>query len=194
MTEVFVVDDHPIVAQGVALVLDDDPELRFAGSAGGLQEAITAVTRIRPDVVLLDVRLPDTDVVTAVGTLKRAAPATRILLFTADPTHPHVRGARIAGALGTLAKDTPPDRLRRLIRTAAEGGPLNIDDHNASLLTARQHDVLTRVATGMTNIEIAEELGLQASTVKAYWQETMQRLGVHNRAEAIAAAYRRGLL
>jgi DNA-binding NarL/FixJ family response regulator len=194
VTTVFVVDDHPIVAQGIALVLDGDAELRFAGAAGGLREATADVARVRPDVVLLDVRLPGTDVVTAVEALTRAAPAARILLFTADPSHPHVRNARAAGAVATLAKDTPPARLRRLIRAAAQGGPLEDDTDDASVLTARQHDVLTRVATGMTNVEIAEELGLQPTTVKAYWQETMQRLGVRNRAEAIAAAYRRGLL
>lgn len=194
MIGVFVVDDHPIVAQGIELVLDDDTDLRFAGAAGVLSDATDAVGRILPDVILLDVRLPDTDVVTAVDALTRAAPAACILLFTADPSHPHVRSARAAGAVATLAKDTPPERLRRLIRAAARGETLEDDSGDAGVLTARQHDVLSKIATGMTNIEIAEELGLQPNTVKAYWQETMWRLGVRNRAEAIATAYRRGLL
>ncbi len=194
MTTVFVVDDHPIVAQGIELVLTGDPQLRFAGGASALHEAIAAVARVKPDVVLLDVRLPDTDVVTAVEALTRAAPSARILLFTADPRHPHVRNARAAGALATLAKDTPPAFLRRLIWTAAQGVPFEEITDDPTVLTARQHDVLIRVATGMTNGEIAEQLGLQLTTVKAYWQETMQRLCVRNRAEAIAAAYQRGLL
>lgn len=194
MITVFIVDDHPVVAQGIAMILDGDEQLQFAGAASGLREAITAVARFKPDVVLLDVRLPGTDVVTGVEALIRAAPTVRILLFTADPEHMQVRNARAAGALATLAKDTPPARLRRFIRTVAAGEPLDGDTDDPGVLTARQYDVLARVATGMTNGEIAEQLGLQPTTVKTYWQETMQRLGVRNRAEAIAAAYRRGLL
>lgn len=193
MTSVFVIDDHPIVAQGIALVLDGDPELRFAGGCDELGEAVLAMDRIRPSVVLLDVRLPGTDVVTAVRALTHAAPETRILLFTAYPRHADVRRARSAGAVATVAKDTPPAQLRELIRAVVRGELLG-GDLGSGVLTGRQHDVLCRVATGMTNVEIAAQLGLQPTTVKAYWKETMQRLGVRNRAEAIAAAYQRGLL
>ncbi|KRB75073.1 hypothetical protein ASE01_17060 [Nocardioides sp. Root190] len=194
MTRVFVVDDHPVVAQGVGWALDDEPDLEFVGAAPTLHQAVAAVAGARPDVVLLDVRIPDTDVVVAVRDLLRAAPGAAIVLFTADPSHPYVRAARAAGAVATVSKDTAPARLRAIIRSAAVGTRLDEDDAITALLTPRQQDVLVRVATGMTTIEIATELNLQATTVKAYWQEAMQRLGVRNRAEAIASAYRRGLL
>lgn len=194
MTSVFVVDDHPIVAEGVALVLQDDGDLTYVGAAGTLAEATTAVALLCPDVILLDVRLPDSDVETAVRSLKRTLVAANIVLFTADPAHPHIRRARASGAVATVAKHTAPARLRDIIRAAATGRSLTEDGEVEGVLTPRQHDVLSRVATGLTTIEIAEELGLQPTTVKAYWQETMQRLDVRNRAEAIAAAYRRGLL
>ena len=194
MTTVLVVDDHPVVAQGVAFVLEGDPDLTFAGAAVTAGEAVALAQRTDPDVVLLDVRLPDRDVVAAVRDLRRAAPRAAILLFTADPSHPHIHDARTAGALAVLAKDTPPTALRRALHEAAAGRAPASARGPAALLTARQHDVLLRVATGMTNAEIAHELRLQPTTVKAYWQETMQRLNVRNRAEAIAAAYRRGLL
>lgn len=194
MTRVFVVDDHPVVAQGVSWALDDEPDLEFVGAARTLSEALGAIAKARPDVLLLDVRLPDTDVVSAVRDLSAAASWAHIVLFTADPSHPQVRAARAAGALTTVAKDTLPTRLRAIIRAVAAGEPLGEDHAAEAVLTPRQHDVLARVATGMTTTEIATDLGLQATTVKAYWQEAMQRLGVRNRAEAIASAYRRGLL
>lgn len=193
MIGIFVIDDHPIVAQGVTAVLAEAADLVFVGSAATLAEGLTAVATSGPDVVLLDVRLPDTDPVTAVEALRRALPQARIVLFTADPTHPHIRGARAAGAVATVAKDAGPESLRAVLRQVVAGVPTR-DDAEPGLLTPRQHDVLTRVAMGMTGTEIAAELKLRPTTVKAYWQETMQRLGVRNRAEAIAAAYHRGLL
>ena len=193
MIGVFVVDDHPIVAQGVEMTLEDEPDLRFVGSASTLAEAITLLPGLRPRIILLDVRLPDADVETAVRAIRRRAETAHVVLFTADPTHPHIRRARAAGAVATVPKDTSPTRLREIIRNAAAGRALAIEP-DGGVLTPRQHDVLSRVAVGMTNAEIAHELGLKPTTVKAYWQGTMQRLDVRNRAEAIAAAYRRGLL
>ncbi|OZC73985.1 DNA-binding response regulator [Rhodococcus sp. 06-462-5] len=194
MTSVYVVDDHPIVGHGVQLILDGEPDLTFAGASGALPDAVSAVARIRPEVILLDVRLPGTDAVRAVKALLQSGPSSRIALFTADPSHPHVRGARTAGAVATLAKDTAPGRLRELIREVAAGVAIPNEGIEASIFTARQLDVLTLVAVGLTNQEIADELGVQPTTVKTYWQEAMQRLGVRNRAEAIAVAYRQGLL
>lgn len=194
MTRVVVVDDHPVVAQGVAFVLEDDRDLSFVGAARSAGEAVGLVQRTHPDVVLLDVRLPDRGVVATVQQIRRSAPAAAILLFTAHPSHPDLGQARAAGALAVLAKDTAPHDLRRALHEAASGKAPSSAAGPAAVLTARQQDVLVRVATGMTTVEIATELRLQPTTVKAYWQETMQRLNVRNRAEAIAVAYRRGLL
>lgn len=193
MTSIFVIDDHPVVAQGIALTVEDDDELVFVGEAASIADAGGHLRRLRPDLVLLDVRIPGTHVVEAMAVLRRLVPDVIVLLFTADPRHPDVRDALRVGALAVVAKDTPPAQLRAVLRAAARGSSPHVED-TSPILTPRQHDVLTRVATGMTNAEIAEELGLRPTTVKTYWQETMQRLGVRNRAEAIGAAYRDGLL
>ncbi|HKU10167.1 MAG TPA: response regulator transcription factor, partial [Sinomonas sp.] len=159
-TTVHVVDDHPVVRQGVAIVLEGDAELVLLGSSATSAEAVAAVKREPPAVVLLDVRLADADVVTTVGALLEACPSTRIVLFTADPDHPLVPAALRAGALAVVPKDVPPSVLRRVIRDAA-GGRLRdrVPPASEPLLTARQQQVLENVARGMTNTEVAVLLG-----------------------------------
>lgn len=194
---VLVVDDHPVVAQGVAYVLDGDPAAALVGAAETVDEAVRCAGAVKPDVVLLDVRMPDATVVAAVRAILDASSRSAIVLFTGDAQHPSVRGALGAGAVGVVAKNAPPAGLRAVIRDAAAGELSALAGHSGpqrATLTPRQFDVLQCVATGMTNVEIATELGLQPATVKAYWEEAMQRLGVRNRAEAIAAAYRTQLL
>ncbi|WP_168187126.1 response regulator transcription factor [Williamsia sp. 1138] len=189
----FIVDDHPIVQHGVAKILEGAPEFSLVGAAATLQEAVAVARHTRPTVILLDVRLHGTDVLTAVTSIRLATPTSQILLFTAHPGHPDITKARRAGAIATLPKELPPARLREAMRAAGDGS-LQVDEPTQDRLTPRQREILNRVATGMTNAEIADELGLQTSTVKAYWQDAMQRLDVRNRAEAIVAAYRLNLL
>lgn len=129
----------------------------------------------------------------AVDELIRLGSAT-VVLFTADASHPQVPTAMRHGAVTTITKDTPPAEMRSIIRAAANGEALAPGRPEQRILTDRQLEVLRLVSAGMTNGEIADELGLAVTTVKAYWQETMQRLGVRNRAEAIVAGYRAGLL
>lgn len=194
---VLVVDDHPVVAQGVANVVDGDTAIDVVGAASTAAEAVRCAESLRPDVVLLDVRLPDSDVVATVRGIAAASASSAVVLFTGDTGHRDVRAALEAGALGVVAKDALPADLRTAIRAAADGTrtvPSSPVEPSPSALTPRQHDVLQCVATGMTNSEIAEQLHLKPATVKAYWQEAMQRLGVRNRAEAIAVAYRDRIL
>ena len=159
-----------------------------------LPEAVAAVHGRKPDVILLDVRLGDTDVTSAVTALGAAAPQARIVLFTADPHNPQIPHARRAGAVTTVPKDTAPATLRAVVRAAHQGTLRDDAPPGRALLTPRQREVLACVASGMTNSEIGEELGLRPTTVKAYWQEILQRIGARNRADAIATAYRLGLL
>lgn len=191
---VLVVDDHPVVAQGVAYVLEGDVTSVLVGATATVGEAVLRAGALTPDVVLLDVRMPDADVVAAVRGIVDASSRSAIVLFTGDARHPDVRAALAAGAIAVVAKDAPPAELRAAIRDAAEGKLAAPTGPAKSTLTPRQFDVLQCVATGMTNVEIAAQLGLRPATVKAYWEEAMQRLGVRNRAEAIAAAYRSRLL
>ena len=190
---VFVVDDHPIVQQGVSNVFEDDSDIMLVGAAETLSSAVSSVRTLRPDVILLDVRLGDEKVASAVTALRRAWSSSHIVLFTAHPAHAGIREALKAGAIATLPKEIAPIQLREAVR-AAFAGSLQRGVLEPDWLTPRQREVLEGVASGMTNIEIADRLRLQPATVKAYWQEAMQRLGVRNRAEAIATAYRLDLL
>jgi len=198
---VVVIDDHPIVEQGVRNIVFEDDGLTFAGAAQTLEAAAHLVESRRPNVILLDVRLGDTDATTAVRRLRGIHPPAAIILFTAHPRSSDTLRAIQAGACTAIAKDTPPRRIRELVKAAASGSrpgdagsPAASLTPHPSILTPRQLEVLERVAAGMTNSEIAEELNLRPTTVKAYWQESMQRLGVRNRAAAIALAYNQGLL
>ncbi|MEV3927556.1 response regulator transcription factor [Actinomadura coerulea] len=192
--KLFVVDDHPIVQAGIENVFVDEDEFELLGAATSLPEAVTAVHRRKPDVILLDVRLGDTDVTSAVTALSAAAPQVRVVLFTADPQNPQIPRARRAGAVTTVPKDVAPAELRAIVRAAYEGTLRDEAPPARALLTPRQCEVLACVASGMTNTEVAQELGLRPTTVKAYWQEILQRIGARNRADAIATAYRLGLL
>lgn len=192
--KLFVVDDHPIVQAGVENVFVDEDEFELLGAATSLPEAVAEVHKRQPDVILLDVRLGDTDVTSAVTDLRAAAPEARVVLFTADPRNPQIPHARRAGAVTTVPKNTAPAELRAVVRAARDGTLCDEAPRERALLTLRQQEVLACVASGMTNNEIAEELGLRSTTVKAYWQEILQRIGARNRADAIATAYRLGLL
>lgn len=190
MTRVHVVDDHPVVRQGVALVLADHPHLELTGSSSNAAQALVKVVREQPDVILLDVRLQGSNVVTVVRSLRRASSDSRILLFTADPAHPMIPAALAAGAAAVVSKDVSPTDLRDILvekSSAASRPPVR-------LLTPRQQEVLELIAQGLTNAEVADHLGLASETVKDYWQQVRQRLGARNRAEAITVAHQRGLL
>lgn len=120
--------------------------------------------------------MPNSGVLDAVRGILEASPRSAILLFTGDARHPDVRAALAAGAIGLVAKDTTPADLRAAIRDAAAGELVSADERMGSAthtLTPRELDVLHCVATGMTNVQIAAQLGLQATTVKAYWEEAM---------------------
>lgn len=195
MIRVHVIDDHPVVRQGVGVLFEGDGDIAVEGGSSTATEGIARVAASQPDVVLLDVRLTGADVVSTVRQLRDHAPGTWVVLFTADPDHPSIPAARRAGAIATVSKDVSPGALRGIVRDAAAGrlvaSPVPAE---TEVLTPRQRQVLALVAVGMTNGEIAAELRLRPETVKDYWKLTMQRLGVRNRAEAIAHAYRSGLL
>ncbi|HRI94641.1 MAG TPA: response regulator transcription factor [Nocardioides sp.] len=198
---IVVIDDHPIVEEGVRNLVSADGDLTFAGAAQTLRAGLRMVQSCRPDVILLDVRLGETGATTAVHALRSIHPSAAIILFTAHPRSADAARAIRAGACSAIPKETPPRRIRELVKAVVSGSvvsgrglPALIHGSDRHSLTPRQLEVLEMVAAGMTNREIAEELHLRPTTVKAYWQESMQRLGVRNRAEAIAFAYSQGLL
>jgi two-component system, NarL family, nitrate/nitrite response regulator NarL len=197
-----VVDDHPVVRDGLSSLADGSPSIRIVGYAATGAEAVASVKSLAPDVILLDLRLPDQLAPELTSILRAMVPTARIVLFTAFPDHPAVEAALAAGAHGLLPKDASRTDLITAITRAARGEsvdaftPLHgeLRHANNSVIARREYDVLRRVATGETNIEIAEAMGLTRNTVKAYLQSAMHKLGARNRVEAISRARERGLL
>jgi two-component system nitrate/nitrite response regulator NarL len=206
LTRVLVVDDHPIVLDGVTLALQTTTWLQVAGYARTGRDAIEAVERLRPDIVLLDLRLPDMLAPEAITAMLSRAPATRVVLFTAYPDHAACQAALSAGAHGLLVKDTERADLVDVIRRVITGEHVISADTTGDRdlvadrklrqhgLTRREYDILRRVAMGETNPQIATALGLRTNTVKTYLQRTLEKLGAHNRIEALTRANQLGIL
>jgi two-component system, NarL family, nitrate/nitrite response regulator NarL len=206
MIRVLVVDDHPIVLDGVALALQRTSFLEVAGYARNGRDAVAAVRRDPPDVVLLDLRLPDMLAPEAIGKLLREAPAVKVVVFTAYPEHAALTAALAAGAHGVVVKDTERADLVDVIRRVAAGERVVSADTGADRgvlvdrklrehgLTRREYEILRHVAMGETNPEIADTLGLTRNTVKTYLQRALEKLGARNRVEAVARASERGIL
>jgi len=203
---ILVVDDHPVVLDGVTLALQATPWLRIVGYARNGADAITAARMLRPDVVLLDVRLPDMLGPEVVPALQAGTPGVRILLFTAHPDHVAVGAALDAGADGLVVKDTERADLVNVITRVVAGERVvcaGLHDDSQLLfaqklrrhgLTRREYEILRHVAMGKTNPEIAEALGLARNTVKTYLQRALEKLHAHNRVEALARASQLGIL
>lgn len=202
MIRVLVADDHPIVLDGVTLALQTTSWLQVAGYARNGREAIAAVERLRPDVVLLDLRLPDMLGPEAIRALMARCPGVKIVLFTAYPDHAALEAALAAGAHGVVVKDTERADLVDVIKRVVDGERvICVDDSfvlNRKLrdhgLTKREYEILRRVAMGETNPEIAVALGLTRNTVKTYLQRTLEKLGARNRVEALSKAGQLGIL
>ncbi|GAA1790657.1 response regulator transcription factor [Planosporangium flavigriseum] len=203
---VLVVDDHPVVLDGVALALQRTMFVTVAGYARSASEAIEAARQSHPDVVLLDLRLPDMLAPETIRALLAQDPTIKIIIFTAYPDHAALDAALAAGAHGAVVKDIEQadlvDAIRRVAagervvyaNTGHDGGDIlhrKLREHG---LTRREYEILRHVAMGQTNPEIATALGLTRNTVKTYLQRTMQKLGAHNRVEALARANQLGIL
>lgn len=195
---VFVVDDHPVVRDGVALLANTSRKIEVVGYAATGKSALEMATTARPDVILLDLRLPDVLAPELICALRAIVPQARIVVFTAYPDHPAVRAALDAGACGVVPKDAARTDLVSVITGASLGDEAVVAYHPAArpkaLVGRREYDVLRRVAIGETNQEIAEAMCLSPNTVKAYLRNLMQKLDARNRVEAISRAREVGLL
>lgn len=201
-----VVDDHPVVCDGVSLLLSRGSNIEVVGNAERGRDAVLAAAQLRPDVVLLDLRLPDADPPRLVSQLLSAAPGCRVLLFTAHADVAAVQACLEVGAAGCLLKDVGTAELINAVHTVVSGRrvvdprlgrrpDLGLRERLDVLsMTRREFEVVRLVATGMSNPEIAQELGLARNTVKTYLQSAMQKLGARNRVEAIGKAHEARLL
>ncbi|MEU4620368.1 response regulator transcription factor [Actinoplanes sp. NPDC023801] len=203
-----IVDDHPVVRDGLRGMLGTQPDLEVAGEAAGGAEALTVVGAIRPDVVLTDLRMPEPSGGTLIRLLLERVPQTRILVLTTHDTDSDVLPAIEAGAIGYLLKDAPREELFRAVRAAARGETVLSPSVGALLLarvrpghpvpsatlSAREREVLALIAQGRTNRETAAALFITEATVKTHLLHIYAKLGAPDRAAAVSAAHRRGLL
>ncbi|MFI5841911.1 response regulator [Catenuloplanes sp. NPDC051500] len=197
-----IVDDHPIVRDGLVSLFDGDPGFEVLGEAADGAEAVRLARALHPHVILMDLRMPGTDGLTATREL---AADFRILVLTTYDTDHHVLPAIEAGATGYLLKDAPRDELTRAVRAAARGEAVLAPSVAALLmqrirkpppgpLSARELEVLRLIADGATNREAATKLFLTEATVKSHTLSIYTKLGVNDRAAAVTEAFHRGLL
>ena len=206
MIRIVLVDDHPIVRQGLTASLEDEPDFSVVGAAGSAEQALDLVAAQRPEVVLLDLELPGIGGVEAIPRLVAASPGSAVLVFTAYQTDERVLGAIRAGARGYLLKGATTAEIAAAIRTVAAGGSALEPQvaarllaavrspHPTGHLTARERDVLRLVADGLAGKQIARALGISERTVKFHTTSLLRKLGADNRAQAVALAAQRGLL
>ncbi|MFC5835065.1 response regulator [Nonomuraea insulae] len=198
-----VVDDHPIVRDGLRGMFTGEPGFEVVGVAGDGAQAVTLAEELRPDVILMDLRMPGTDGVTAIRRLAERGSTARILVLTTYDTDSDVLPAIEAGATGYLLKDAMPEELVRAVRAAARGEAVLSPSVATRLigqvrapadqLSARELEVLALIARGSTNREAASRLFISEATVKSHLLHIYAKLGVNDRAAAVAVAFERGL-
>ncbi len=200
-----IADDHPVVRDGLRGMLAAEPDFEVVGEAASGAEAVRLVERERPDVVLMDLRMPGVDGVAATTEILARFPGIRVLVLTTYDTDADILRAVEAGATGYLLKDTPRERLFPAIRSAARGetvlaptvatrlvGRMRLPAGEA--LTAREVEVLGQVAKGASNADIAASLFISEATVKTHLLHIFAKLGVDDRTAAVMAALERGIL
>jgi DNA-binding NarL/FixJ family response regulator len=202
---IVIADDHPIFRAGLQGLLSAQDDFEVVGEAANGREAVAVVRHTSPEVLLMDLQMPELDGVSATREIKQVAPATRILILTTYDSDGDILRAVEAGATGYLLKDTPREELFRAIRATARGdsvlspsvasklvgrarGPVNRS------LSAREIEVLTLVARGISNKIIGKDLRISEATVKTHLLHIFEKLGVDDRTAAVTAAMERGML
>ncbi|MFI0410158.1 response regulator [Actinomadura sp. 3N508] len=202
---IIVVDDHTVMRAGVVALLASEPTIDIVGEAGDGHEAVELVERLRPDVALLDLRMPVLDGVAATERIAARGTGTRVLVLTTYDTDADIEHAIEAGAIGYLLKDTTRDQLVDAIHAAARGetvlAPRVAEKLVARMrrpapvtLTAREIDVLNAVADGLSNADIGRRLVIAEATVKTHLLRVFAKLDVSDRTHAVIVALDRGLI
>jgi DNA-binding NarL/FixJ family response regulator len=206
MINVLVVDDHPVVRHGLVSILRWEKDMHIVGEAADGQSALRLILEVRPDVVLLDLRLPELSGVEVMQRTKVQAPEVRFLVLTTYDTDDYIGPALAAGAQGYLLKDVTPEELGRAVRSLMQGGAALEPTVAARVLgrisggirdeelSARELEVLKLLTDGASNKAIAVQLGLTENTVKSHISHVFDKLAVQSRSEAVAVALRRGLV
>jgi DNA-binding NarL/FixJ family response regulator len=213
MTRVLIVDDDHLMRAGLVELLANDPSIEVAGEASTGREAVDRARQLAPEVVLMDVRMPDLDGIAATRELSRSAPAARVLILTTFEQDDYIFGALRAGASGFLLKRTRPEELIAAVHTVAAGDSLlspsvtrRVIDRMAQQptpdltdrarldeLTPREREVLALIARGLSNREIAGALVVEESTIRTHVKRVLMKLGLRDRVQAVIFAYETGL-
>ena len=215
MIRVLIVDDQAIVRAGIRSMLAPEPDIIVVGEAGGGEEGIGLALDLKPDVVLMDVRMPIMDGLTALERLKKTVPSASVIMVTLYDDTDYLLRAVSAGAAGYILKDAHRSELVRAVRVTADGGaiiePMMLPQllqlmgpslmgrdqsvtYSAETLSPRELQVLRLIAEGCTNQEIADTLIVGATTIKTHVQNILRKLGVSDRTQAAVYAVRAGLV
>ena len=211
---VLVVDDDKLMRAGLRAVFSSDDQIEVVGEAGDGRAAIDSARRLTPDVILMDVQMPEMDGITATREVLQITPEARVVIVTTFEEDDYVFGALAAGASGFLLKRTSPEELIAAIKTVAAGDALlspsvtrrviermardtpmaEPDEDRLGELTAREREVLELLAAGLTNAEIADRLVIEESTVKTHVKRVLMKLDLRDRVQAVIFAYETGLI
>lgn len=206
---ILVADDHPVVRDGLVAILSTQPDFEVVGEAGTGLEAVERAAALQPDVMLLDLEMPEMDGVEVLRRLSQANPTVQVIVFTAFDTDERILGAVQAGARGYLLKGAPRKELFDAVRVVRAGGSLlqpvvaskllrqvshQSQANQIEALTPRELEVLRLLAQGLQNKEIAAELVISERTVKFHVSSIMGKLGAGNRTEAVTLAAQQGLI
>jgi DNA-binding NarL/FixJ family response regulator len=215
MTSVLIADDQALVRVGLRKILESEPETTVAGEAGDGAEAIESARRLRPDVVLMDIRMPVLDGIEATRRIVSAQPSTRVLILTTFGLDDYVYDALRAGASGFMLKDAPPEEIAGAVRIVASGEALLAPAVTRSVieefarrrpaappeppaavteLTPREREVLNLLARGLSNPEICERLVISEATAKTHVAHILQKLQLRDRVQVVIYAYEAGLV
>jgi DNA-binding NarL/FixJ family response regulator len=198
-----IVDDHEVVREGLRLSLSRAPHIRIVGEAADGESAIALAERRRPDVVIMDLRMPDMDGLEATEIILERVPATAILIFTAYGERSLLQRGLESGAKGYILKETPHETLLRAIEKVASGETF-VDPGlmaefvsgkaNADILTPREREILQLLADGMSNVDVADKLYISQETVKSHVRHILAKLEADTRTQAVAIALREAMI
>lgn len=204
---VLIADDHALLSQSLRSALDAESDIVSVGVASTLADTLRLVEDLAPDVLLLDVRMPDGDGIGAIPELTRLSPSTAVVVVTASTAEEHLLAAVDAGAAGFVSKSRGLSDLTASVRAAAKGEaviPVELLNHvlsragrptaDSPSLTPREREILALIARGMTNAQIADEVVVSVNTVRNHVANISAKLGAHSKLEALAVAIRHGLV
>lgn len=212
---IYLVDDHAVLRAGLRLLLNAEPDLKVVGEAAGFAQSLAEIAEIQPDVVLLDVSMPQVSGLEGLVTLKQLSPKSRFLILTMHNDEQYLRLALAQGAAGYVLKQAADEELLSAIRVVSKGGTYLHPDHRDLLfeqaaavdekssrgdedllnrLSPREHEILVLIAMGYTNRQAAEKLFLSEKTIETYKSRLMAKLDLHSRMELVRFALQHGLI